>query len=76
LRPHLFGSVYAPPEVGGHHQTSLHPSPYLQAILAGCGPGWHGASLPTRNSGVATLIRRSLCLPPLFPLPEGKGFKG
>ena len=76
LRPHLFGSVCAPPEVGGHHQTSLHPSPYLQAILAGCGPGWRGAPLPTRNSGVAALIRRSLGLPPLFPRPEGNGFKG
>jgi len=76
LRPHLFGSVCAPPEVGGHHQTSLHPSPYLQAILAGCGPGWCGAPLPTRNSGVAALIRRSLGLPLLSPLSEGKSFKG
>ncbi len=73
LRPHLFGSVYAPPEVGGHHQTSLHPSPYLQAILAGCGPGLSGAALPTRNSGVAALIRRSLGLPPLASLPRREG---
>jgi len=41
----------------------LHTSPYLQALLAGCGPGLHGASLPTRNSGVATLIQRALRLP-------------
>jgi hypothetical protein len=73
LRPHLFGTVCAPPEVGGHHQTSLHPSPYLQAILAGCGPGLSGAALPTRNSGVAALIRRSLGLPPLASLPRREG---
>jgi hypothetical protein len=71
LRPHLFGSVCAPPEVGGHHQTALHASPYLQAILAGCGPGLHGAPLPTRNSGVAALIRRALGLAS-FPLPAGR----
>lgn len=63
LRPHLFGSVCAPPEIGGNHQTALHTSPYLQALLAGCGPGLHGAPLPTRNSGVAGLIRRALRLP-------------
>jgi hypothetical protein len=73
LRPHLFGAVCAPPEIGGNHQTSLHTSPYLQAILAGCGPGLHGAPLPTRNSGVAALIRRSLGLPLLAPLPPGAG---
>jgi hypothetical protein len=64
LRSHLFGPVWAAPEVGGHHQTCQHTSPYLQAILAGCGPGLHGVSLPTRNSGVAALIRRALHLPP------------
>jgi len=63
LRPYLFGPVCTPPEIGGNHQTSLHDSPYLQAILAGCGPGLHGTPLPTRNSGVATLIRRALRLP-------------
>jgi hypothetical protein len=63
LRPYLFGPVCTPPEIGGNHQTSLHDSPYLQALLAGCGPGWRGAPLPTRNSGVATLIRRALGLP-------------
>jgi hypothetical protein len=63
LRPYLFGAVCTPPEIGGNHQTSLHNSPYLQALLAGCGPGLHGALLPTRNSGVATLIRRALRLP-------------
>ena len=70
LRAHLFGPAAAPPEVGGHHQTSLHTSPYLQAILAGCGPGLRDVPLPTRNSGVATLIRRALRLPP------GEGFNG
>lgn len=60
LRPYLFGPVCGPPEVGGHHQTTLHPSPYLQAILAGCGPGWPQAPLPTRNSGVAALVRHSV----------------
>ena len=63
LRPYLFGPVCTPPEIGGNHQTSLHDSPYLQAILAGCGPGWHGTTLPTRNSGVAALIRQALRLP-------------
>jgi hypothetical protein len=63
LRPYLFGPVCTPPEIGGNHQTSLHASPYLQALLAGCGPGLRGAPLPTRNSGVATLIRRALGLP-------------
>jgi len=63
LRPYLFGPVCTPPEIGGNHQTSLHESPYLQALLAGCGPGVHGTPLPTRNSGVATLIQRALRLP-------------
>jgi hypothetical protein len=63
LRPYLFGPVCTPPEIGGNHQTSLHDSPYLQALLAGCGPGLHGIPLPTRNSGVAMLIRRALGLP-------------
>jgi hypothetical protein len=63
LRPYLFGPVCTPPEVGGHHQTSLHDSPYLQAILAGCGPGFAGMQLPRRNAEVAALIRRSLHLP-------------
>ena len=63
LRPYLFGAVCTPSEIGGNHQTSLHNSPYLQALLAGCGPGLHGALMPTRNSGVATLIRRALGLP-------------
>lgn len=62
LRPHLFGPAAAPPEVSGHHQTAWHTSPYLQAILAGCGPGLHGVSLPTRNSGVAALLRHVLGL--------------
>jgi hypothetical protein len=60
LRPALSGAVCGPPEVGGSHQTTLHPSPYLQAILAGCGPSWPDVGLPTRNSGVAELVRRSL----------------
>ncbi len=78
LRPYLFGPVCTPPEIGGNHQTSLHDSPYLQALLAGCGPGLHGALLPTRNSGVATLIRRALRLPTtdtlgmLAPSPCGR----
>jgi hypothetical protein len=63
LRPYLFGPICTPPEIGGNHQTSLHTSPYLQALLAGCGPSLYDALLPTRNSGVATLIRRALCLP-------------
>jgi Type I phosphodiesterase / nucleotide pyrophosphatase len=62
LRPHFFGPVCGPPEVGGHHQTPLHGSPYLQAFLAGCGPGMTAVSLPTRNSGVADLVRHSLAL--------------
>jgi hypothetical protein len=62
LRPQLFGPVSGPPEIGGHHQTSLHDSPLLQAILAGCGPGMTGVPLPKRNSGVATLIRHVLSL--------------
>jgi hypothetical protein len=62
LRPHFFGPICGPPEVGGHHQTSLHGSPYLQALLAACGPGMTTVSLPTRNSGVADLVRRSLAL--------------
>jgi len=69
LRPYLFGPVCTPPEIGGNHQTSLHTSPYLQALLAGCGPGLHGAPLPTRNSGVATLIQRALRL----PIPDTHG---
>jgi hypothetical protein len=78
LRPYLFGPVCTPPEIGGNHQTALHESPYLQALLAGCGPGLHDASLPTRNSGVATLIRRALRLPAtdtlgmLAPSPGGR----
>lgn len=77
LRPYLFGPVCTSPEIGGNHQTSLHDSPYLPALLAGCGPGLHGAPLPTRNSGVAMLIRRALRLPPtdtldrLAPSPGG-----
>jgi hypothetical protein len=63
LRPYLFGPACTPPEIGGNHQTSLHDSPYLQAILAGCGPGLRDTSLPTRNSGVASLIRHALHLP-------------
>jgi hypothetical protein len=62
LRPHFFGPVCGPPEVGGHHQTSLHSSPYLQALLAGCGPGLPTMSFPTRNSGVANLVRQALAL--------------
>jgi hypothetical protein len=79
LRPYLFGPVCTPPEIGGNHQTSLHDSPYLQALLAGCGPGLRGALLPTRNSGVATLIRRALRLPTmhtpdiLAPSPSRRG---
>jgi hypothetical protein len=72
LRSHLFGPVCAPPEVGGHHQTALHTSPYLQAILAGCGPGLESVPLPTRNSGVASLVRQALGLPLLSPLPPGR----
>ncbi len=63
LRSYLFGAVCGPPDIGGNHQTALHPSPYLQAILAGCGPGWPTAGLPTRNSGVAALVRRSVARP-------------
>jgi hypothetical protein len=48
--------------VGGHHQTALHASPSLQAILAGCGPGMTEGPLPARNSGVVALIRRALWL--------------
>lgn len=62
LRSYLFGTVGAPPEVGGHHQTSLHTSPYLAALFAGCGPGIAGVPLPTRNAGVAALIRQALGL--------------
>jgi hypothetical protein len=62
LRPHFYGPVYGPPELGGHHQTSLHSSPYLQALLAGCGPGLMTQSLPSRNSGVVELIRDALAL--------------
>lgn len=62
LRPHLFGAVDDVPEVGGHHQSSLHVSPYLQALLAGRGPGLMAPSLPTRNSGVADLVRHALGL--------------
>jgi Type I phosphodiesterase / nucleotide pyrophosphatase len=62
LRPHFFGPLYGPPEVGGHHQTSLQSSPYLQALLAGCGPGLTTMSFPTRNSGVANLVRHALAL--------------
>lgn len=60
LRAYLFGPVCSPPEIGGNHQTTLHPSPYLQAILAGCGPGWPSDTLPTRNSGVAALVWHSV----------------
>jgi hypothetical protein len=62
LRPHFYGPVHGPPEVGGHHQTSLQSSPYLQALLAGCGPGMTPQSLPSRNSGVVELIRHALAL--------------
>jgi hypothetical protein len=62
LRPHFYGPVYGPPEVGGHHQTSLQASPYLQALLAGCGPGMTPQSLPNRNSGVVELVRHALAL--------------
>ena len=62
LRPHFFGPLYGPPEVGGHHQTSLQSSPYLQALLAGCGPGLTTLSFPTRNSGVADLVHHALAL--------------
>lgn len=60
LRTHCFGSVCAPPEIGGNHQTSLHVSPYLKAILAGCGPGLAEIRWPTRNVEVAALVRRQL----------------
>jgi hypothetical protein len=63
LRSHLFGSVCDLPEVSGHHQTSLHPSPYLQAVLALRGPALAEIPLPTRNAEVADLIRRALGLP-------------
>jgi hypothetical protein len=62
LRPHFFGPVCGPPEVGGHHQTSLQSSPYLQALLAGCGPGLTTMSFPRRNSEVANLVRQALAL--------------
>ncbi len=62
LRSHFYGPVYGPPEVGGHHQTSLHPSPYLQALLAGCGPGLITQSLPSHNCGVIELVRHALAL--------------
>lgn len=60
LRAHLFGPVVTPPEIGGNHQTSLHTSPYLKAILAGCGPGLEGQAWPTRNVEVAALVRHTL----------------
>src|SRR4030095_1542066 len=63
LRPYLFGPVCTPPEIGGNHQTALHDSPYLQALLAGCGPGGPGIHPPTRQRGGAPLLRRALCLP-------------
>ncbi|GIX49551.1 MAG: hypothetical protein KatS3mg131_3762 [Candidatus Tectimicrobiota bacterium] len=62
LRPHFFGPAAGPPEVGGHHQTSLHESPFLQALLAACGPGVRGVPLPQRNSEVLALVRRALPL--------------
>lgn len=63
LRPHLTGPVYDLPEVQGHHQTCLHPSPYLQAFFAGCGPGIRASLLPERNAQVARLVRHALDLP-------------
>jgi hypothetical protein len=62
LRPHFYGPVHGPPELGGHHQTSLQSSPYLQALLAGCGPGLTTQSLPSRNSEVVELVRHALAL--------------
>ncbi|MGE3542003.1 MAG: alkaline phosphatase family protein [Candidatus Tectimicrobiota bacterium] len=62
LRTHLFGTVCAPPEIGGNHQTVLHTSPYLKAMLAGCGPGLQQQPWPTRNVEVAALVRRTLGL--------------
>lgn len=67
LRPYVSGPVCTPPEIGGHHQTSLHTSPYLQAILAGCGPGLEDVLWPTRNSGVARLVQQSLGLLTVTP---------
>ena len=61
LRPHFFGPVCGPPEVGGHPDV-----PTIVSISAGTPRRlWTGSDhhvIPHANSGVANLVRHALAL--------------